>query len=210
MKKIFAGVVVAFVAVLTLGVAAGAQGTPTMTLDPDEVEEAGEHDIEVSLSGFSADIALFVLPCDYPEGGNPANLDTNSCDQANLMPVQMDGNGEGTVTVTYDIPEPGIAIIAGDAARTESAFGFLGRQFHAGHRPLRLWDHLPRHGCCLRLASDAPRLRHSSQTETTPGPCPGSFRVRTAASLRSAPCGLHAGTPGRMRHVCGWCTCCPR
>ncbi len=125
MKKIFAGVVVAFVTVLTLGVAAGAQGTPTMTLDPDEVEEAGEHDIEVSLSGFSADIALFVLPCDYPEGGNPANLDTNSCDQANLMPVQMDGNGEGTVTVTYDIPEPGIAIIAGDAARTESAFGFL-------------------------------------------------------------------------------------
>ena len=88
-------------------------------------EGAGEHDIEVSLSGFSADIALFVLPCDYPEGGNPANLDTNSCDQANLMPVQMDGNGEGTVTVTYDIPEPGIAIIAGDAARTESAFGFL-------------------------------------------------------------------------------------
>ncbi len=124
MKKVLTALAIVATMLMSLTGIAAAQ-TPMMELNPASVDEAGETEVEVSLSGFSADIALFVLPCDYPAGGDLAMLDTASCDQANLTPIAMDGDGAGTVSVTYDIPAEGIAIIAGDAAQTESAVALV-------------------------------------------------------------------------------------
>ncbi len=122
MKKFLTGALIVFGALFYF---AGVASADTMTVSPDTVADEGEQEIQVDLSGFSADIALFVLPCAYPEGGNMANFDSSTCDQTNLTPIAMDGSGAGTLMVTLDIAAPGIAIIAGDASQTESAVALV-------------------------------------------------------------------------------------
>ena len=118
MRKILTAFAVFSVAMVAM---AGIAAADTMTVDPETVDAAGEHDIEVSVSGFTGGISLFALPCDYPESGDAEDIDVTTCDQAQLTPIAVGDDGTATVTVTLDIPEGGIAIIAGDADRTESA-----------------------------------------------------------------------------------------
>lgn len=98
---------------------ASAQDGPAITVDPTSVDEAGEATFTVTGTGFTLP-ALFVLPCDFPEGGDVANLDTDSCDVANLTPVAPDDDGNFEAEVTYDVPAEGIAIAATDAGQIES------------------------------------------------------------------------------------------
>ena len=124
MKKVLTALAIVATMLMSMTGIAAAQ-TPMMEVSPASIDEGGETEIEVSLSGFSADLAVFILPCDYPAGGDLTALDTSTCDQANLTPLQLDGDGAGTVTVTYDVPAEGITVIAGDAAQTESAFALV-------------------------------------------------------------------------------------
>ena len=118
MRKILVAIAATFTLLGLMATASFAQDF-TLEIDPGSVDAAGEHELEVSLSGFSPEIALFVLPCEAPESGDIADLDDSTCDQGSLTPIKMDGDGAGTVSVTYDIPEEGIVVVAGDAARTE-------------------------------------------------------------------------------------------
>ncbi len=99
---------------------AGAQDGPTLTVEPATVEAPGEYEFTVTGAGFTAAPPIFILPCDAPESGNPADIDSDTCDTGNLTPATPE-DGAFEVTVTYTVPEGGLAIAAGDAAQTEAA-----------------------------------------------------------------------------------------
>jgi len=115
-------VIVSLLALLALLFAsqAGAQDGPTLTVDPDTVEEAGPADLTVTGAGFSAGIDLFVLSCIAPDGDLSAINGQDDCDVQNLTPVTADSDGNFEVEVNYEIVE-NFAVLAGDSAQTESA-----------------------------------------------------------------------------------------
>lgn len=120
MKKFLAIMgLLAIVTFLLVGPTA-AQDGPTLTVDPDTVEAAGEADLTVTGSGFSAGIDLFVLSCIAPDGDIMAINGQEDCDVQNLTPVTADDDGNFEVDVTFDIVE-NFAVLAGDSAQTESA-----------------------------------------------------------------------------------------
>ncbi|MCY3577343.1 MAG: hypothetical protein OXH53_08515 [bacterium] len=119
-KLIFIGLALALVGFLFAG-SASAQDGPSISVDPSYVEAAGEHTFTVTGTGWTGS-PIAVLPCDYPEGGDPNAVDGDTCDQGSMSVVgALDGDGGFTVEVTLDVPEPGIWVGAGDFARTESA-----------------------------------------------------------------------------------------
>lgn len=128
-KLIFIGLAVALVGFLFAG-SASAQD-PTISVDPSNVEEAGEHTFTVTGSGWSV-AATNILPCNIPEGADGAEIDTGThcADLANLGLANMVGgvaiaDGGFEATITLDVPEQGVFIVSGDSARTESANAVL-------------------------------------------------------------------------------------
>ena len=99
---------------------AAAQDGPTITVEPATVDAPGETEFVVTGSGWTAAPPIFVLPCAAPESGDPADVDSATCDTANLTPATP-ADGAFEVTVTFEVPEGGLAIAAGDAAQTEAA-----------------------------------------------------------------------------------------
>lgn len=99
---------------------AAAQDGPTITVSPATVDAAGETEFTITGSGWTAAPPVFVLPCEAPESGDPADVDSATCDTANLTPATP-ADGSFEVTATFDVPEGGLAIAAGDAAQTEAA-----------------------------------------------------------------------------------------
>jgi hypothetical protein len=99
---------------------AAAQDGPTITVEPATVDAAGETEFTITGSGWTAAPPIFVLPCAAPESGDPADVDSATCDTANLTPATP-ADGSFEVTATFDVPEGGLAIAAGDAAQTEAA-----------------------------------------------------------------------------------------
>lgn len=109
----------AFIALLATP--ASAQDGPTLTVEPANVDAAGEHEFVVAGTGWTAAPPLFVLPC-----VGASNLEdltaagADACDISNLTPVTpTDGAFESSVT--YDVPAEGMCITAADAAQTEVA-----------------------------------------------------------------------------------------
>lgn len=127
MKKItLIGLVVALMA-LFAGPAA-AQDGPTLTADP--VAEAGTNDINVTGSGFTAGLALFVLPCADAGGDidtfNNADDPGSLCDTSALTPVTVGDDGTFEATIGgWDIPAEGLVFVAGDAGQTEVGVGVI-------------------------------------------------------------------------------------
>jgi len=99
---------------------AHAQDGPTLTVEPATVDAAGEQEFTITGEGWTAAPPIFVLQCEVPESGDPADVDSATCDTANLTPATP-AEGSFSVTVTYDVPEGGLAIAAGDAAQSEAA-----------------------------------------------------------------------------------------
>ena len=129
-KLIFIGLAVALVGFMFAG-SASAQDGPTISVDPTNVEEAGEHTLTVTGSGWSV-AATNILPCNIPEGADGAELDaiTHCSDMGNLGLGQMVGgvaitDGGFEETITLDIPEQGVFIVSGDSAQTERANAVL-------------------------------------------------------------------------------------
>ena len=119
-KLIFIGLALALVGFLFAG-SASAQDGPSITVEPSSVEEAGEHTFTVTGTGWTGS-PVAVLPCDYPEGGDPNAVDASSCDQGNMAVVgALDGDGGFTQEITINVPEEGRWVGAGDFAQTESA-----------------------------------------------------------------------------------------
>ncbi len=117
-KLMMLGMALALIAVFAAP--AQAQDGPTLTVEPATVDAAGEQEFTVTGEGWTATPPIFVLPCTIPESGDAADIDVASCDTGNLTPGQPE-DGSFTVTVTYDVPAEGMAIVAGDAAQTEAA-----------------------------------------------------------------------------------------
>lgn len=120
MKKLIT--VLAVMMAVTVGFAGVASAqTPTGEMTVSSVSEAGENDIVVDISGFTPGLAVFVLPCEMPAGGDMAAFDSATCDTANLTPAVVGDDGTASVPTTQDIPAEGLIMIAGDAAQTEIA-----------------------------------------------------------------------------------------
>ena len=119
-KLIFIGLALALVGFLFAG-SASAQDGPSITVEPSSVEAAGEHTFTVTGTGWTGS-PVAVLPCDYPEGGDPNAVDGDTCDQGNMAVVgALDGDGGFTQEITINVPEEGRWVGAGDFAQTESA-----------------------------------------------------------------------------------------
>ena len=105
------GIVIAWPAV------AAAQDGPSITAEPSTVEAAGEHSFVITGDGWTVPV-VYLLPCAAPSVGS--EVDNDTCDTSDFTPVSPT-DGSFTVTVTFDIPEEGLGIGAGDTSQTESA-----------------------------------------------------------------------------------------
>lgn len=120
MRKTLTIIAVTLLAAAAWSGTAAAQDGPTITVEPATVDGPGEAEFTVTGSGWTAAPPIFVLPCEAPESGDPADVDSATCDTANLTPATP-ADGAFEVTVTFEVPEGGLAIAAGDAAQSEAA-----------------------------------------------------------------------------------------
>ncbi len=122
MKKLITMLAVMMAVTVGFAGVASAQA-PTGEMAVSGVTEAGSQDLEVTVSGFTPGLALFVLPC--PIVADLASFDAGTCDTGNLTPVVAGDDGSATVTTTQDVPAEGMLLVAGDAARTEFAIAVV-------------------------------------------------------------------------------------
>lgn len=122
-KLLMLGIAIAMVSVFATP--AAAQDGPSITVEPASVEAAGETEFTITGAGWTAAPPIFVLPCftvttpeEITEQGAAA------CDTAALTPATP-ADGAFEVTVTYDVPEAGMCIAAGDAAQSEAGFACI-------------------------------------------------------------------------------------
>ena len=128
MKRIMAlTAAVSMLALLVLTSQAHAQDGPSLTADPAYVPAEGDYTFTVSGSGFTAGLALFVLPCTAP--GDPmtpenaaeamGRIGQTDCDLGSLTPTAVGDDGTFSVTVSATVGQ-NFVWVAGDAAQTES------------------------------------------------------------------------------------------
>ena len=118
MRKLFTGVLAVVMMLVSLTGIATAQDGPSMTVSPGAVAEAGPADFAVSVSGYPADLGLFILFCT-----DVADL-AGTCDMVNLTPITTDGDGNASTTVNTDVPAEGITILAGSADQDPAHISF--------------------------------------------------------------------------------------
>ena len=129
MKRIMALTAAAsLLALLVLTSQASAQDGPSLTADPAYVPAEGDYTFTVSGAGFSAGLALFVLPCTAP--GEPMTPDNvaaaiaaigqTDCNLGSLTPAVVGADGTFSVSVSATVGQ-NFVWVAGDAAQTESA-----------------------------------------------------------------------------------------
>ena len=109
------GIGIALVAILASP--AAAQEDPTLTVDPSEVDAAGEVDFTISGENWTAEPPILILTCPFPSSGELADIDLESCDTEDLTPATP-VDGAFSIPVTYDVPAEGLAIIAADTGQT--------------------------------------------------------------------------------------------
>ena len=128
MKRIMAlTAAVSLLALFALTSQASAQDGPSLTADPATVPAEGEYTFTLSGSGFTAGLALFVLPCTAPgEPMTPENvaqaigaIGQTDCDLGSMTPTGVGADGTFSVTATATVGQ-NFVWIAGDAAQTEA------------------------------------------------------------------------------------------
>ena len=128
MKRIMAlTAAVSMLALFVLASQAHAQDGPSLTADPAYVPAEGDYTFTVSGSGFTAGLALFVLPCTAP--GDPmtpenaaeaiGRIGQADCDLGSLTPAVVGADGTFSATVSATVGQ-NFVWVAGDAAQTES------------------------------------------------------------------------------------------
>ena len=103
---------------------ASAQDGPAITIEPSNVDAAGDHEFTITGSGWTAAPPIFVLPCTATTLDELTATGADTCDTAALTPATP-ADGAFEVTVTYTVPEEGMCIAAGDAGQTESGGGCI-------------------------------------------------------------------------------------
>lgn len=112
-KLIVLGLGLALIAVFAAP--ASAQEAREITVEPAFVEAAGEAELTISGAGWTMPPTA-VIPCAAPESGNLLDVDSETCDTGLLTPVTPDADGNFSATITVDVPDGGIAIVAFDLA----------------------------------------------------------------------------------------------
>jgi hypothetical protein len=111
----------AAIAATTLALTTGTALAGEIVAVPDTVPAPGEATFELTLSGFSPETTIFVVPCEAPAGGDPDDIDPTTCDLENATGARSDTEGTARLTATWDVPAGGLAILVGNEARTEAA-----------------------------------------------------------------------------------------
>ena len=128
MKRIMAlTAAVSLLALFALTSQASAQDGPSLTADPATVPAEGEYTFTLSGSGFTAGLALFVLPCTAPgEPMTPENaaqaiaaIGQTDCDLGSMTPTVVGADGTFSLAATATVGQ-NFVWIAGDAAQTEA------------------------------------------------------------------------------------------
>ncbi len=88
---------------------------------PESVPVAGETELQLNLSGFAPGTPVFVVPCDMPGSADPDDIDGATCRTDDVVTARTDSEGRATITATWSVPDAGLALVAGNEARTEAA-----------------------------------------------------------------------------------------
>lgn len=117
------GIAIVGTTVVGAGIALAAELDITPSAPP-----PGQTELLIEVSDFDPDTAIFAVPCDIPESGDPADVTTADCDVVAVEATVTDENGEATISVTWEIPEGGIAIYVGDETRTNQIAEIIGTE----------------------------------------------------------------------------------
>ena len=114
-KLILGALAVALVAMFALAPVAQAQEAHVVAADPPFVAAAGSHDVTISGAGWPADATVVILPCSYNSYEAAATAGADECDTspASLTFGGADGDGNISITGTFDIPADGMCIGVG-------------------------------------------------------------------------------------------------
>lgn len=107
----------AVVLALTTGTAAAAD----IAVVPETVPVAGDTEFMLTLTGFTPATPVFVVPCDMPASGDPDDIDGATCRTDDVVSARTGGWGRARITATWTVPPTGLALVAGNEARTEAA-----------------------------------------------------------------------------------------
>ena len=112
-KLILGALAVALVAMFALAPVAQAQEAHVVAADPPFVAAAGSHDVTISGPGWPADATVVILPCTYNSYEAAATAGADACLTDQLTFGQADGDGNISITGTFDIPADGMCIGVG-------------------------------------------------------------------------------------------------
>jgi len=112
-KLILGALAVALVAMFALAPVAQAQEAHVVAADPPFVAAAGSHDVTISGAGWPADATVVILPCSYNSYEAAATAGADACDTGALTFGAADGDGNISITGTFDIPADGMCIGVG-------------------------------------------------------------------------------------------------
>ena len=112
-KLILGALAVALVAMFALAPVAQAQEAHVVAADPPFVAAAGSHDVTISGAGWPADATVVILPCSYNSYEAAATAGAEACDAGSLTFGAADGDGNISITGTFDIPADGMCIGVG-------------------------------------------------------------------------------------------------
>ena len=88
---------------------------------PESVAVAGDTPLELRLVGFAPDTPVFVVPCDMPDSRDADDIDGATCRTDEVATARTDADGRATIFTTWTVPDVGLAVVAGNEARTEAA-----------------------------------------------------------------------------------------
>lgn len=91
----------------------------SLSIEPAVVEAPGEYTFTVTGEGWTP-TTVYLLPCAVAPSELAADVDADTCDTSDYTPVAP-RDGSFSVVLNLDIGEDGVAIGAGDAARTQFA-----------------------------------------------------------------------------------------
>ena len=111
MQRFFSLVAIAAIGMTTIG--AGIALAAEMEIIPG-VADNGDPELTIDVWDFDPDTPIYVVPCDVPESGDDADVTTDSCDTSEVVATRTDADGTASFSVTWTIPEEGVAVYVGD------------------------------------------------------------------------------------------------
>ena len=117
MRRFLGSVITALAVMLAVG--AGVALAAELEITPAD-PGAGIGDLTIDVWDFDPDTPVYVVPCELPESGDPAEVTNQSCRIADMAATTTDATG-AAIDVTWDLGEDGVAVRAADEMRDSTA-----------------------------------------------------------------------------------------